>query len=70
MDVMQEGDKVWVEQADGSTKAAVYVGEAEQSSWFGGVPRAYVVYPDTGEGAAVEVMRVVPRDDDEDSEEA
>ena len=67
MDVMQEGQKIWVEQADGSTTAAVYVGEAEQSSWFGGVPRAYVVYPETGEGEAVEVMRIVPV---EDSEEA
>jgi hypothetical protein len=67
MDVMQEGQKVWVEMADGKAAAAVYVGEADQATWFGGVPRAYVVFPETGEGQAVELMRILPR---EDSEEA
>ena len=63
MDVMQEGQKIWVEQPDGSQTPAVYVGEAEQASWFGGAPRAYVVYPETGEGEAVEVIRILARED-------
>jgi hypothetical protein len=63
MDGLQEGQKVWVEQADGSSTEAVYLGEADQATWFGGNPRAYVVYPETGASEAVELMRVVPRDD-------
>jgi hypothetical protein len=57
----EEGHKVWVEQPDGSQRAAVFVGEAPQS-WFGGSPGAYVVYPDTREGEEVSMMRIVGRD--------
>jgi hypothetical protein len=64
MDTLREGQKIWVEQADGSQRAAVFVGEAE-ASWFGGAPGAYVSYPDTRSGEEVAVMRIVPRDDDE-----
>ena len=35
MEPLHEGQKVWVEQADGSQRAAIFVGEAE-ASWFGG----------------------------------
>jgi hypothetical protein len=42
MDGFHEGQKIWVEQADGSQRAGIFVGEAEQS-WFGGGPGAYVV---------------------------
>ena len=38
-------------------------GEAPQS-WFGGVPGAYVVYPDTRSGEEVAVIRIVARDED------
>jgi hypothetical protein len=62
MNTLQEGHRVWVEQADGSQRAAIFVGEAE-GTWFGGAPGAYVVYPDTRSGEEVELMRVVPRDD-------
>ena len=61
MDSFQEGDAVWVEQPDGSARAAVYVGEAE-ASWFGGAPGAYVVYPDSRQGEEVAMMRIVARD--------
>ena len=54
MDALTEGQKVWVEQADGSQRAAIFVGEAE-ASWFGGSPGAYVVYPDTRDGQEVEL---------------
>jgi hypothetical protein len=64
VDTMREGQKIWVEQADGSQRAGIYVGEAVQS-WFGGSPGAYVVYPDTRSGEEVSVMRIVERDDDE-----
>jgi hypothetical protein len=62
MDTFQEGQKIWVEQAGGSARAAVYVGEAE-ASWFGGGPGAYVVYPDTRSGEEVEAMRIIARDE-------
>ena len=62
MDELQEGDKIWVEMPEGEAAAAVYVGEAELT--FGGVPSCYVVYAD-GQGAAVEMMRVLPREDSE-----
>ena len=58
----QEGDKIWVEQSDGSQRAGIFVGEAAQS-WFGGSPGAYVVYLDTREGEEVSAMRVLARDD-------
>ncbi len=64
MDTLREGQKVWVEQADGSQRAAIFVGEAE-ASWFGGAPGVYVVYPDTKAGEEVAMVRVIPRDDDE-----
>ena len=62
MHTFREGDKVWVEQADGSQRAGVFVGEAE-GSWFGGTPGAYVAYPDTRSGEEVAIMRIVARDD-------
>ena len=62
METFQEGDRVWVEQADGSQRAAIFVGEAE-ASWFGGGPGVYVMYPDTRSGEEVAMMRVVPRGD-------
>ena len=64
VDTLREGQKIWVEQADGSQRAGIFVGEAEQT-WFGGGPAAYVVYPDTRSGEEVAVMRIVPRDDGE-----
>jgi hypothetical protein len=62
MGTFEEGDEVWVEQPDGSQRAAIYVGEA-QASWFGGGPGVYVMYPDTRSGEEVAMMRVVPRED-------
>ena len=64
MGTFHEGQKIWVEQADGSQRPGIFVGEAE-ASWFGGGPGVYVVYPDTRVGEEVAVMRVVPRDDAE-----
>ena len=61
MNGFHEGQKVWVEQPDGSQRAAIFVGEAE-ASWFGGSPGVYVVYPDTRDGQEVPAMTVVARD--------
>lgn len=58
----KEGQPVWVIEADGSQRAAEYVGQAETSAWFGGAPLCYVVYADTRKGDAVEIDRVVPRE--------
>jgi hypothetical protein len=59
---LREGQKIWVEQADGSQRAGIFVGEAQQT-WFGGTPGAYVVYPDTQVGEEVAIMRIVPREE-------
>ena len=64
MDELHEGQKIWVEQSDGSQRPGVYVGEAP-GTWFGGSPCAYVAYPDTKSGEEVPILRIVPRDDDE-----
>ena len=64
VDVLREGQKVWVEQADGSQRPGIFVGEA-QATWFGGSPGAYVVYPETRAGEEVPIIRVMPRDDAE-----
>jgi hypothetical protein len=61
MNGFHEGQKVWVEQADGKQRAAIFVGEAG-ASWFGGSPGVYVVYPDTRDGEEVAAVRVVARD--------
>jgi hypothetical protein len=57
-----KGQAIWVMQPDGSQRAAEYVGEGELSAWFGGAPTVLVVYPETREGEAVEVDRVIARD--------
>jgi hypothetical protein len=62
MSFLHEGQKIWVEQADGSQRAGIFVGEAEDT-WFGGTPGAYVVYPDTRSGEEVAIARIVARDE-------
>ena len=57
-----EGDRIWVEQPDGSQRPGIFVGEVP-ASWFGGASGAYVVYPDTRSGEEVELVRIVSRDD-------
>ena len=64
MHTFQEGQKIWVEQSDGSQRAGIFVGEAE-GSWFGGTPGAYVAYPDTHSGEEVALMRIVAREEHE-----
>jgi hypothetical protein len=59
--LFHKGEDVWVIQADGSQRAAEYVGEGEMSAWFGGTPTVIVVYPDTRSGEAVAVDRVIRR---------
>jgi hypothetical protein len=62
MDTLREGHRIWVEQADGSQRAAIFVGEAE-GTWFGGPPGAYVVYPETRSGEEVEMTRIILREE-------
>jgi hypothetical protein len=57
-----KGQPVWVMGPDGAQRPAEYVGEGELGAWFGGPPVVIVVFTDTGEGAQVEVDRVVARD--------
>jgi hypothetical protein len=62
MEDFHEGQRIWVEQQDGSQRAAIFVGEAGLATWFGGGPGVYVVYPDSRSGEEVAAMRVVARD--------
>ena len=57
----KKGEKVWVHNSDGSTTPAIYVGEGESSTFFGGPPMVYVVIEGADEGAAVELDRVTAR---------
>jgi hypothetical protein len=60
--LFHKGEDVWVIQPDGGRRAAEYVGEGEMNAWFGGPPTAIVVYPDTKQGEAVEIDRVIARE--------
>jgi len=62
-DPFHEGQRIWVQMPDGSARPGIYVGGAELATWFGGAPRAYVVYPESREGEEVEVDRVTPREE-------
>lgn len=57
----KKGQKVWIHNADGSTTPAIFVGERESSTFFGGPPTVYVVIEGADEGAAVELDRVTAR---------
>jgi hypothetical protein len=59
----KEGDKVWVEDADGRRHPGVFVGENEAAGWFGGGPSAYVVHPEAHQAEVVSIFRIVPRDE-------
>ena len=63
MEGFREGQHVWVEEDDGSQRAAVYLGEVQTMSWLGGGPAAYVVYEDTRESHEVALPRIMPRED-------
>jgi hypothetical protein len=56
-----KGQKVSIHNSDGSTTPAIYVGEGESSTFFGGPPMVYVVIEGADEGAAVELDRVTAR---------
>jgi hypothetical protein len=58
-----KGQPVWVIADSGVLRPAEYVGEGETSAWFGGPPTVFVVYTDTRIAAAVEVDRVIVRED-------
>ena len=57
-----KGEPVWVMEADGSQRAAEYIGAREANAWFGGAPMVFVMYTDTRSAGTVEVDRVVPRE--------
>lgn len=53
---------MWVHGPGGAAREAIYVGGGENATFFGGPPLAYVVFPDTREGAEVEMALVTARD--------
>jgi hypothetical protein len=60
--VFEQGQKLWVQEPGGDARPAIYVGDGDNSAFFGGPPLAYVVFADTREGAEIELDRLVPRD--------
>lgn len=56
-DFFDEGQKVWVQLDDGSRRPAVYVGEGDNATFFGGATLAYV------EGAEVNMSYLVARNE-------
>ena len=58
-----EGQKIWVLLPSGDQRPAIFVGEGENASWFGGPPLAYVVFADDRSGAEVQLDTIVPRDE-------
>ncbi|HET7509631.1 MAG TPA: hypothetical protein VFJ65_05210, partial [Solirubrobacterales bacterium] len=59
----KEGDKVWVQDADGNRHPGVFVADNEASGWFGGGPSAYVVHPEAHQAEVVSTFRITPRDE-------
>jgi hypothetical protein len=57
----KEGDKVWVEDANGKRHPGVFVGMNEAAGWFGGGPSAYVVHPEGHQAEVVSLFRVMER---------
>jgi hypothetical protein len=57
----EQGQKLWVHEPEGQDRPAVYVGDGDNATFFGGPPLAYVVFTDTREGAEVELQRLTPR---------
>ncbi len=57
----EKGQEIWVHNADGSTRPAIFVGEGENATFFGGPPLCYVVMEDTKEGGEVELDRITAR---------
>jgi hypothetical protein len=56
-----QGQRVWVHTPTGA-REAIYVGDGDNATFFGGPGLVYVVFPDTREGAEVEIEVVTPRD--------
>jgi hypothetical protein len=60
--LFEQGQKLWVAEPDGSARPAIYVGDGDNATFFGGPPLAYVVFADTRDGAEVELDRLTPRE--------
>jgi hypothetical protein len=58
----KEGDKVWVEDANGTHHPGIFVGSNEAAGWFGGGPSAYVAHPEAHQAEVVSLFRITPRD--------
>jgi hypothetical protein len=48
---------------EGKERAAIFVGEVEAASWFGGVPSVRVLDPETDSLEVVQIFRITPRDE-------
>jgi len=58
----KKGEKVWVHTEGGGRRPAIYVGDGENATFFGGPPLAYILMEDTQEGGEVELDRITARE--------
>ncbi len=56
-----KGQEVAIHNPDGSTTPAIFVGEGESSTFFGGPPMVYVVVKGADHPVAIELDRVTAR---------
>ncbi|MCB0868450.1 MAG: hypothetical protein KDB48_07120 [Solirubrobacterales bacterium] len=57
----RKGEKIWVHTEGGGQRPAIYVGDGDNATFFGGPALAYVVMEDTEEGGEVELDRITSR---------
>jgi hypothetical protein len=58
----RKGEPIWVMEADGTRRAAEFVGDRESGTWFGGAASVFVIYLDSNTTDAVELDRVLARE--------
>ncbi len=58
----EKGQKIWIHGEGGTQRPAIFVGDGENATFFGGPPQCYVVMEDTKEGGEVELDRITARD--------
>ena len=58
----EKGQKIWIHGEGGTQRPAIFMGDGENATFFGGPPQCYVVMEDTKEGGEVELDRITARD--------
>ena len=59
-----EGQQIWIEQPDGSQRPGIFVGDAQNASWFGGQSGAMWPTRIRTRARRSALMRITPREED------